>query len=61
MPTVVIPFAGTEGKTRLHSSSRIRRALAHAMFCDVLAACLPVGRTRVVTPDEEAAEAARDA
>ena len=31
------------------------------MFCDVLAACLPVGRTRVVTPDEEAAEAARDA
>jgi 2-phospho-L-lactate guanylyltransferase len=61
MPTVVIPFAGTEGKTRLHSSSRIRRALAHAMFCDVLAACLPVGRTRVVTPDQEAAEAARDA
>ena len=61
MPTVVIPFAGTEGKTRLHSSSRIRRALAHAMFYDVLAACLPVGRTRVVTPDEEAAEAARDA
>jgi 2-phospho-L-lactate guanylyltransferase len=31
------------------------------MFCDVLAACAPVGRTRVVTPDEEAAAAARDA
>lgn len=60
MPTVVIPFAGAEGKTRLHSSSRIRRALAHAMFCDVLAACAPVGHTRVVTPDEEAADAARD-
>jgi 2-phospho-L-lactate guanylyltransferase len=59
--TVVIPFAGAEGKTRLHSSTRIRRALGHAMFCDVLAACLPVGRTRVVTPDEEAADAARDA
>jgi 2-phospho-L-lactate guanylyltransferase len=59
--TVVIPFAGAEGKTRLHSSRRIRRALAHAMFCDVLAACIAVGRTRVVTPDEEAAAAALDA
>src|ERR1700740_351080 len=28
MPTVVIPFAGAEGKTRLHSSSRLRRAAA---------------------------------
>jgi len=61
MPTVVIPFAGAEGKTRLHSSSRIRRALADAMFCDVLAACVLVGRTRVVTPDEAGADAARDA
>jgi len=61
MATVVIPFAGAEGKTRLHSSSRIRRALAHAMLCDVLAACVLVGRTRVVTPDDEAADAARDA
>jgi 2-phospho-L-lactate guanylyltransferase len=60
MPTVVIPFAGAEGKTRLHSSTRIRRALAQAMFCDVLAACVLVGRTRVVTPDEDAAGAARD-
>lgn len=61
MPTVVIPFAGTEGKTRLHASARIRGALAHAMFADVLAACVVVGRTRVVTPDEEAADAAREA
>ena len=60
MATVVIPFAGAEGKTRLHSSARIRRALALAMFCDVLAACLQVGRTRVVTPDEEGADATRD-
>jgi 2-phospho-L-lactate guanylyltransferase len=58
--TVVIPFAGAEGKTRLHASSRVRRALAHAMFCDVLAACVAVGETRVVTPDEEAAAAARE-
>src|SRR4249920_2081504 len=61
MPTVVIPFAGAEGKTRLHASSRIRRALAYAMLCDVLAACVIVGRTRVVTPDDQGAGAARDA
>ena len=61
MATVVIPFAGAEGKTRLHSSSRVRRALAHAMFCDVLAVCLPVGHVRVVTSDARAADAARDA
>ncbi len=61
MATVVIPFAGPEGKTRLHSSTRIRRALAHAMFCDVLAACVLVGHTRVVTPDERGATAAREA
>jgi 2-phospho-L-lactate guanylyltransferase len=61
MATVVIPFAGAEGKTRLHSSARIRRALAQAMFCDVLAAGIVLGRTRVVTPDEEGADAARDA
>jgi 2-phospho-L-lactate guanylyltransferase len=61
MATVVIPFAGAEGKTRLHSSARIRRALAQAMFCDVLAACVVAGRTRVVTPDEDAATAAREA
>jgi 2-phospho-L-lactate guanylyltransferase len=61
MTTVVIPFAGAEGKTRLHSSSRVRRALAHAMFCDVLAACVLVGRTRVVTPDEAGADAAGEA
>lgn len=61
MPNVVIPFAGAEGKTRLHSSTRIRRALAHAMLRDVLAACVQVGRTRVVTPDEEGAAAAREA
>jgi 2-phospho-L-lactate/phosphoenolpyruvate guanylyltransferase len=61
MPTIVIPYAGAEGKTRLHSSRRIRRALAQAMFCDVLAACAAVGDVRVVTPDEEAADAAREA
>jgi 2-phospho-L-lactate guanylyltransferase len=59
--TVVIPFAGAEGKTRLHESRRIRRALGQAMFCDVLAACVSIGRTRVVTSDGEASAAALDA
>jgi 2-phospho-L-lactate guanylyltransferase len=59
--TVVIPFAGAEGKTRLHASLRVRRALAQAMFCDVLAACAAVGRTRVVTPDDDARAAALEA
>jgi 2-phospho-L-lactate guanylyltransferase len=58
MVTVVIPFAGAEGKTRLHESRRVRQALAQAMYCDVLAACVTVGRTRVVTPDDDAAGAA---
>ena len=61
MVTVVIPFVGEEGKTRLHESWRVRQALAQAMFCDVLAACMTVGRTRVVTPDGDAATAAVDA
>ena len=60
MTTVVIPFAGAEGKTRLHSSTRIRRALAQAMLCDVLAACVLIGRTRVVTPDEKGGAAASE-
>jgi 2-phospho-L-lactate guanylyltransferase len=60
MPTVVIPFVGAEGKTRLHESRRVRGALAHAMLRDVLAACVAVGRTLVVTPDEDAAAAARE-
>ncbi|HET7567786.1 MAG TPA: 2-phospho-L-lactate guanylyltransferase [Gaiellaceae bacterium] len=60
MPTVVIPFAGAQGKTRLHESSRVRRAVSLAMLADVLSACVAVGRTRVVTPDPEGAEAARE-
>jgi 2-phospho-L-lactate guanylyltransferase len=58
--TVVIPFAGTEGKTRLHESRRVRRAVSLAMLGDVLAACLPVGVTRVVTADADGAEVARE-
>jgi 2-phospho-L-lactate guanylyltransferase len=59
--TVVIPFAGTEGKTRLHASRRVRRALSLAMLGDVLAAALAVGTVRVVTADAEGAQLAREA
>ena len=61
MATVVIPFAGAEGKTRLHTSRRIRRTLSLAMLGDVLAACIAVGQARVVTADSDGAEVARDA
>jgi 2-phospho-L-lactate guanylyltransferase len=60
MSTVVIPFAGVEGKTRLHASRRARRALSLAMLGDVLAAAAAVGTPRLVTVDDEAAEIARE-
>ena len=61
MTTVVIPFAGVEGKTRLHASRRTRHELSLAMFGDVLAAALAVGRVRVVTPDPDGIALARSA
>ena len=60
MTTVVIPFAGVEGKTRLHASRRARRELSLAMLGDVLAAAVAVGDPRVVTGDAEAAALVRD-
>lgn len=60
MPTVVIPFAGVEGKTRLHASRRARRALSLAMLTDVLAAAAAFGSPRLVTADEEAAAMGRE-
>jgi 2-phospho-L-lactate/phosphoenolpyruvate guanylyltransferase len=60
MPTVVIPFAGIEGKTRLHASRRARRELSLAMLGDVLAAALAIGTVRVVTPDAEGAHFAAE-
>ena len=61
MPTVVIPFAGVEGKTRLHTSRRARRELSLAMLGDVLAAAIAVGDVRVVTGDGDGAAVAREA
>jgi 2-phospho-L-lactate guanylyltransferase len=59
--TVVIPFAGVEGKTRLDASRRVRRELSLAMLGDVLAAAVAVGRPRVVTSDEDGSAFAREA
>jgi 2-phospho-L-lactate guanylyltransferase len=59
--TVVIPFAGVEGKTRLHASRRLRRELSLAMLGDVLAAASSVGTVRVVTSDSEGAALASEA
>ncbi|HEY8027970.1 MAG TPA: NTP transferase domain-containing protein [Gaiellaceae bacterium] len=60
MTTVVVPFAGSAGKTRLDASRRTRRDLSLAMLADVLAASIVVGSTLVVTGDEEGAALARE-
>lgn len=59
MAGVVVPFRGTSGKSRLGQEGRERLALA--MLADVLAACLAVGVTVLVTSDEDAAGLAQEA
>jgi 2-phospho-L-lactate/phosphoenolpyruvate guanylyltransferase len=61
VPTVVVPFAGVAGKTRLDASPPARRELSLAMLGDVLAAALAVGRTLVVTADPDGESVAREA
>ena len=61
MTTVVVPYAGSQGKTRLDAPRRVRGELSLAMLGDVLAAAVAVGRTVVVTGDGEGAGLARDA
>jgi 2-phospho-L-lactate/phosphoenolpyruvate guanylyltransferase len=61
MPTIVVPFRGTNGKQRLAPlSDEARAALSLAMLADVLTACTVVGETLVVTSDEEGARVARE-
>jgi 2-phospho-L-lactate guanylyltransferase len=60
MSTVVVPFAGAAGKTRLAADPRTRREVSVAMLGDVLAAALAFGRTLVVTDDEAGAALARE-
>jgi len=59
--TVVIPFAGVEGKTRLHASSRLRREFSLAMLGDVLSAARVVGDVQVVTADADGVAVANGA
>src|SRR3954469_8739668 len=61
MPTVVIPFAGVTGKTRLHTSRQVRAELSIAMLGDVIAAARTVGSIRVATSDPAGARAAEEA
>ena len=50
MPSVVVPFRGTEGKSRLaRLPVEVRAELREAMLADVLAACEAVGATYLVT------------
>jgi 2-phospho-L-lactate guanylyltransferase len=51
MPTLVVPFRGAAGKSRLEARvAGARQALAEAMLADVVAACTAVGPTYVVAP-----------
>ena len=50
MPSLVVPFRGTKGKSRLELPDEARATLAHAMLADVLDACAAVGATFVVAP-----------
>jgi 2-phospho-L-lactate guanylyltransferase len=54
MPTVVVPFRGANGKSRLALPEAARRELALSMLRRVLAASAEVGEVLLVTDDEEA-------
>lgn len=55
MPPIVVPFRSPDGKRRLAPlPERARAALAQAMLRDVLAACVAVGETTVVSSDPAA-------
>jgi 2-phospho-L-lactate/phosphoenolpyruvate guanylyltransferase len=54
MPSLVVPFRGAKGKSRLGELPRAdRSALATAMLADVVTACTAVGPTFVVAPERE--------
>ena len=60
MTTVVVPFAGSAGKTRLDAPRNARRELSLAMLADVLAAAAATGSVIVVTGDADGAALARE-
>src|SRR6266540_5202743 len=62
MAGIVVPFRGTGGKQRLTGlGEEPHRAIVLAMLADVLAAATDVGRTVVVTGDEEGRRVALEA
>jgi 2-phospho-L-lactate guanylyltransferase len=59
MPTLVVPFRGADGKSRIGlPTAEARAALAHAMLEDVVAACAALGPTYVVSPAGDLASGA---
>jgi len=60
MTTVVVPFAGAGGKTRLDAPKRDRHELSLAMLADVIAAVAAVGDPVVVTGDADGEALAHD-
>jgi 2-phospho-L-lactate guanylyltransferase len=61
MAAIVVPFRGSAGKQRLTGlGAETHRAVVLAMLADVLAATTEVGRTVVVTADEEGRRIATD-
>jgi 2-phospho-L-lactate guanylyltransferase len=58
VPTVVVPFRGSNGKSRLALPEAERRALALSMLRRVLSAGAEVGDVLLVTDDAEARELA---
>jgi 2-phospho-L-lactate guanylyltransferase len=62
MAGIVVPFRGSGGKQRLTGlGEAARRAVTLAMLADVLAGATQVGRTVVVTADEEGRRTALEA
>jgi 2-phospho-L-lactate/phosphoenolpyruvate guanylyltransferase len=62
MAAIVVPFRGSTGKQRLTGLGKeSHRAVVLAMLADVLAATTEVGRTVVVTADEEGRRVATEA
>ncbi len=60
MPTVIVPFAGASGKTRLDAPDPVRREISLAMLGDVLDAAVSFGSTVVVSADAAAEELAAE-
>lgn len=58
MTLVVVPFH--DGKSRLSSRRHVRHKLGLAMLADVLAACVALGETVLVTSDADAAAEAAE-